>query len=472
MKYKCIILFVTILFIGTSFATSMNVVFDFSTNEVIKFYKSNHPPIYINGNDNFTQENGVTGGNGTEIDPYIIENWIIVGDGLDGDGIFINRTNAYFIIRNCTISGFNDDTGSSWGAGIRLVTVKNGRIEDSITFGNYFGLTIRDNSEYIEIYNCSSSNYSTYLTAGFYCYNSSYITISSFECFNKDFGIDLYDCSHVIIEKSKCYNNSKDGICLFDQIKYITINECEIYHNTWYGINAQTDSEYAHSSYIHISNCEIYDNALPEPSVVRKAEGILIGNLHDNIIENCSIYHNGFGVYIGARGNIIRNCSIFNHSHGLSPLSVGVHLIFGRGRFSSGDKKKDSEVMNCDVYNNEIGIWLELGKAMIFKNNVFNNGKFGIIVYAFSNGRITYNNIYDNGYLYNYTIGVEVTQFSLANLKHNYWGADDGPSLYWLDSDYNRYLLRESSGENIYFRRSIPFIRPWATEPIPDAGRQ
>jgi len=34
-----------------------------------------HAPIRINSNSDFTAENGVTGGNGTESDPYIISNY-------------------------------------------------------------------------------------------------------------------------------------------------------------------------------------------------------------------------------------------------------------------------------------------------------------------------------------------------------------------------------------------------------------
>ncbi len=33
-----------------------------------------HSPIYIKGNDGFTMENGVISGNGTQENPYIIEN--------------------------------------------------------------------------------------------------------------------------------------------------------------------------------------------------------------------------------------------------------------------------------------------------------------------------------------------------------------------------------------------------------------
>ena len=57
------------------------------------------PPIYINGNENFTEENGVVGGNGTKENPYIIEGWEI--NASITDGIRIENTTAYFVIRNC-----------------------------------------------------------------------------------------------------------------------------------------------------------------------------------------------------------------------------------------------------------------------------------------------------------------------------------------------------------------------------------
>ncbi|NIP67606.1 MAG: hypothetical protein GWN76_06265, partial [candidate division Zixibacteria bacterium] len=46
-----------------------------------------HDPIYIDGNEDFTPENGVVSGSGTENDPYVIEGWVI-GDFSD-DGIII-----------------------------------------------------------------------------------------------------------------------------------------------------------------------------------------------------------------------------------------------------------------------------------------------------------------------------------------------------------------------------------------------
>ncbi|MEM3445732.1 MAG: hypothetical protein QW115_07170, partial [Thermoplasmata archaeon] len=61
-----------------------------------------HAPIHINGNGEFTSTNGVTGGSGTENDPYIIEGWDIDANG-GSYGIWIENTSVYFVIKNCTV---------------------------------------------------------------------------------------------------------------------------------------------------------------------------------------------------------------------------------------------------------------------------------------------------------------------------------------------------------------------------------
>ena len=124
----------------------------------------NHQPIYIDGNDDFTPDNGVTGGSGTEGDPYIIENWVIVYDGIAEHGIFVNDTDAYFIIRNCTISSFT----KKYCAGIRLDKVENGGFEDVDANQNYIGMYITY-SYYIIISNCTSHHNSIHGIGCYYC---------------------------------------------------------------------------------------------------------------------------------------------------------------------------------------------------------------------------------------------------------------------------------------------------------------
>ena len=54
--------------------------------------------IWIRGNNEFTIGNGVTGGSGSENDPYVIEGW-------ETPRIVILSTTAYFIIKNCRVYG-------------------------------------------------------------------------------------------------------------------------------------------------------------------------------------------------------------------------------------------------------------------------------------------------------------------------------------------------------------------------------
>ncbi|MCJ7720053.1 MAG: hypothetical protein MUO36_01130, partial [Candidatus Hadarchaeum sp.] len=64
--------------------------------------QSSRAPILINGNGDFTSANGVNGGgDGSAGSPWIIENWVIDASG--ANGIDIQNTTAYFVVRNCLV---------------------------------------------------------------------------------------------------------------------------------------------------------------------------------------------------------------------------------------------------------------------------------------------------------------------------------------------------------------------------------
>jgi hypothetical protein len=86
----------------------------------------NHSGITIVGNENFTAENGVTGGNGTPDNPYIIEKWRIIHSGIS-----LEKTSANVIIRNVSLGG-NVTNGNSF---IYCIFVSNCTIEDSTIIG-------------------------------------------------------------------------------------------------------------------------------------------------------------------------------------------------------------------------------------------------------------------------------------------------------------------------------------------------
>ncbi len=78
------------------------------TNETALGYRST---ITITSNGEYTGANGVVDGAGTQGDPYIIENWTINASGTNS--ITISNTNAYVVIRNCWLRGYNTQYGVS-----------------------------------------------------------------------------------------------------------------------------------------------------------------------------------------------------------------------------------------------------------------------------------------------------------------------------------------------------------------------
>ncbi len=145
---------IILLLVGVSIASSVAIV------EKLYFTSTYipHDPIYINGNNNFTSENGVTGGSGAYNDPYVIEDWDI--NAGSQDGITIRNTSLHFKIMNCYIhdGGIHND-------GIVFINVINGVVEYVILTENHNGVMFRtqytgkDNSEYNIIrYNNITSN--------------------------------------------------------------------------------------------------------------------------------------------------------------------------------------------------------------------------------------------------------------------------------------------------------------------------
>ncbi len=109
-----------------------------STAPEVSIVLAAHGPIHIVGDENFTFANGVVSGSGSELDPYVIENWAI--DTSENNGIWIENTTRYFVIRNCLVENVSydepsDDDSLVWVRihyGIFLDNVTNGNIENNI----------------------------------------------------------------------------------------------------------------------------------------------------------------------------------------------------------------------------------------------------------------------------------------------------------------------------------------------------
>ena len=139
-----------------------------------------HDRIRITGNSQFTNDNGVTGGNGTIDNPYIIEGWDITIPPVctavirsDCTGIVIRFTTAFFLIRNVWVHDGNLTSCNPLSRcpdvnGINLVQVSNGRIEDSLITNNDFGIAIlsSNNVQVTRVKASGNREYGIYLSGG------------------------------------------------------------------------------------------------------------------------------------------------------------------------------------------------------------------------------------------------------------------------------------------------------------------
>lgn len=301
-----------------------------------------HPPIYINGNDDFIPENGVIAGNGTKENPYIIEGWEI--NASNTDGIRIENTDAYFIIRNCYIYGGK----KNYNDGINFYNVKNGGIENVICKENYVGIRLYESSlnkisnssinkneiGFIVAYspnNIFRHNQINNNTLGFYIYGNIPDYNQDIDKSNKINGKSIYYITH---QTNQAIFNKKLGflalICCRDVIVrniYVegdgilvvgtsqsTILECTIVG----GLGIQL----INSSYNNIRNC-IISSAF---------YGLLLEGAIDNEINNCIIYRNrlGIGLY-SSHNNNINSCSVEKNT-------VGIDLGFSNNNSFRGNR--------------------------------------------------------------------------------------------------------------------------------------
>ncbi len=158
-KNRKIVLSLFLLFF--SFLIFLGFNNDFLSNDQVTDINSSipqssavHSPIYIDGNaalDSFFSGNGT---DGTYLNPYIIENYIIDANGA-GSAIEIRNTNKYIIIRNCYIN--ESGTGSNI-AGINLYSSANVTITDCEINNNYYGLYLYYSDNNIIYHNNVSNN--------------------------------------------------------------------------------------------------------------------------------------------------------------------------------------------------------------------------------------------------------------------------------------------------------------------------
>lgn len=159
-----------------------------------------HDVIQIEGDSAFIAENGITGGQGTEGDPYIIEGWVINASLAAGSagGIVIIHTDAHFKIRNVRV-----ELGGPLYCGIWLSNVRNAWIEDSVLVDNYEGIVL-NSTVGLTIKNNTLINNSF---SGVYARASEYVNIGLNEIADSRHGVYSHCCEQVQIVDNAISDN-------------------------------------------------------------------------------------------------------------------------------------------------------------------------------------------------------------------------------------------------------------------------
>ncbi|MEW6070333.1 MAG: right-handed parallel beta-helix repeat-containing protein [Candidatus Thermoplasmatota archaeon] len=336
-----------------------------------------HEPIYIEGNENFTAENGVRSGSGTENDPYVIENWEISTGATEG--IFIKDTSVYFIIRNCLIygRGYRD-------RGISFYNVVHGNVKNCEIYNHWAGISV----------SLSSKN-----------------NISTNSIYNNACGIRLFFSSNNSLRNNILKNNTYNlGVCGRDLSDFYhdidtsnTINGKPIYYIIEKN-NLTFDS--ISIGYLGLISCN--NITVKNIELKNNTQGLLLVNTTCSTITTNFIHNNAGDGTIG----------VF-----IPPINIGdgIHLLFSSSNTITANQ----------IYNNDNGIALSRSSNNnISANQIYNNSLYGVSLCESSNNNINANSVYNNNY------GILLYDSSYNNLSANsVYNNDNG--IYLFSSSNN-----------------------------------
>lgn len=431
-----------------------------------------HANITIVGNDGFLGPNASTGiswGNGTDSNPYIIENWEIRYSLTQGIHIF--NTGMHLIIRNCYIHD-NGQCGILLG-GANNVDVVNCTVNSNDVGGMYLdgseGNILSNNSFFdnrqenvrllgthgtiISGNNFSKADWSGLNVTDGYGHD---IFSNSFHINNRN-GIVISGSEGDSLTNNSFIGNAKAGIMLISTDNCtIAGNNCS---NSIAGIwisDSSTDNDLSNNSClnddvgirIHQSNGNsISDNRCHNCST----DGVYVFNSAWEVISDNDLSHNGYGMRIESSSNNMLSGN--NCSDGLCGLY-----------FDGSTNANNTLFGNFFSNNSGHGIWCHNVISMIHDNTFSNNSGYGIYSPAGTYGNCIWNNTFcnNNGASGTYS----ASHIQAYDDGTNDWNSTSGYGNFWIDwmapDDIapwgvvdSPYVLSGAGLTNDYFPRTV-----------------
>lgn len=395
-----------------------------------------HVPIRINSNaDLGIGINGVSAGDGSPGNPWIIENYNIDGTGY-GYCIYIGNTTDYCVIKNCKLQNASGNSGTYYtNSGINLFQVQHCTVQLNIISNNDgYGIRAKysqynrvlDNMiffNYESIYVYGQMNITGNIASGLELHFASQTRIADNQL-NNGTGIHIWASDRLTIINNTIHNSS--GIV----ITYDPIQPDVVGHNSTISNNYLSDTTEGILIHFPVKNVRIENNTIANGTQGLQCS-MIDGKVVNNIINNIT-----WGIYfVWPTNNSLINGNTFTSCYEASILE-GNNNTFSSNfiRFSGiGLEVRgtgNNTIINNILWNNSLGMSLVVtNNNKIYNNDFISNSMWQ----ASDNG--------NNQWYANYPGG------------GNYWSDYDGIDLFsginqnvagsdgWGDSPYNKINL-------------------------------
>jgi len=359
--------------------------------------------IHIN-NDNWsaTELDYIQNRTGTPVNPHIIEN-VTIDAGGSLDGILIENSNEYFIIRNCTVYNAGEDY-----AGILLQNVTNGQILNSNSSNNPLtGIMIFDCNNITISNNTLMSN----AMQGIYLNNSFYNVISGNNLTNHEDAISLMNSNENNVTKNNINYTTNNGISISYSYNNTFMENNMTESGFFIAVTTEWTVEQTTSNVIDTTNLvngkTVYYYVTEtnlRPSDFTIPGQIFLINCSDSIISNINITNTPIGISLFSCDNV--SVSSNNISGGF--IGIGAML------------NNDLNISGNNMNNNQYGINIIFtNNSNILGNNFYDNLQYGIALGNSNNVNITENNIYNNDEYGISLINSNFTTISENNITEN-----------------------------------------------------
>jgi len=388
----------------------------------IKFDKNNfterpkrsvvHAPISINGNGVFNTHalNEGWSGDGTEGNPYVIEDYIITINYSDQHGIDIQNTNVYFIIQNITvISNYAFDK-----SGYYLYNVKNGELRNNTATGidshhffygfhlqnstnniltgnnannTYKGFILNNSSNNLLMGNIAVSNYYGFYLQ--YSANNSFMenTIKN----NYEVGLHLYNSANNTLTENIFNNNgiliqsSTIEESIQNLVENNTVNEKDLIY-LQNEVNIIVSSDAGQVILVNCSSVQIKNIVIEKKASVAF---LLLFSVNISITNNTA-NNNFHGFYLQYSTNSILTGNTANNND-----DSGFHLWYSANNILTSNTAND----------NSVGFRLQYSTNNTLTSNKPNENNHGFYLHTSPNNILTDNVLVSNGFgMHSYTV--------------------------------------------------------------------